>query len=63
MIDVYVNGTVGQDMPRDIWEDMLEDPPKDLTEVCTEVSSVPLELGKVSSTNKYIPNTEYKDNV
>ncbi|PIK54335.1 putative bifunctional purine biosynthesis protein PURH [Apostichopus japonicus] len=32
VIDVYVNGTVGQDMPRDIWEDMLEDPPKDLTE-------------------------------
>ncbi|KAJ8036401.1 Bifunctional purine biosynthesis protein PURH [Holothuria leucospilota] len=32
VIDVYVNGTVGQDMPQDIWEGMLEDPPEQLSQ-------------------------------
>lgn len=32
VIDVYVNGTVGEDMPRDIWEGMLESPPTELTQ-------------------------------
>lgn len=31
IIDVYVNGTVGQDMKRTTWESMFDDPPADLT--------------------------------
>ncbi|CAB4022901.1 Bifunctional purine biosynthesis PURH [Paramuricea clavata] len=31
IIDVYVNGTVGQDMKRSTWESMFDDPPSDLT--------------------------------
>nr|XP_054749727.1 bifunctional purine biosynthesis protein ATIC-like [Lytechinus pictus] len=33
VIDVYVNGTVGEDMSRETWEGMLENPPPMLTEV------------------------------
>ncbi|XP_064643839.1 bifunctional purine biosynthesis protein ATIC-like [Lineus longissimus] len=32
VIDVYVNGTVGQDMETSAWESMLEKPPQQLTE-------------------------------
>ncbi|XP_071497753.1 bifunctional purine biosynthesis protein ATIC-like [Diadema antillarum] len=32
VIDVYVNGTVGEDMNRETWEGMLENPPAMLTE-------------------------------
>ncbi|XP_063953685.1 bifunctional purine biosynthesis protein ATIC-like [Lytechinus pictus] len=32
VIDVYVNGTVGEDMSRETWEGMLENPPPMLTE-------------------------------
>ncbi|XP_035697623.1 bifunctional purine biosynthesis protein ATIC-like [Branchiostoma floridae] len=32
VIDVYVNGTVGQDMETSAWESMLEKPPEQLTE-------------------------------
>ncbi|XP_030828511.1 bifunctional purine biosynthesis protein PURH [Strongylocentrotus purpuratus] len=32
VIDVYVNGTVGEDMSRETWEGMLENPPAILTE-------------------------------
>ncbi|XP_072032580.1 bifunctional purine biosynthesis protein ATIC-like isoform X2 [Amphiura filiformis] len=31
VIDVYVNGTVGQDMSTTAWESMLEEPPEQLT--------------------------------
>ncbi|XP_074652048.1 bifunctional purine biosynthesis protein ATIC-like [Tubulanus polymorphus] len=31
IIDVYVNGTVGQDMELSKWQEMLEDPPQQLT--------------------------------
>ena len=36
VIDVYVNGTVGQDMETTAWESMLEKPPAALSQVGIE---------------------------
>ncbi|XP_046846351.1 bifunctional purine biosynthesis protein ATIC-like [Xenia sp. Carnegie-2017] len=59
VIDVFVNGTVGQDMSRSTWESMLEDPPSDLTK--EERSSWLKELKEVSlSSDAFFP---FRDNI
>ncbi|XP_072174154.1 bifunctional purine biosynthesis protein ATIC-like [Diadema setosum] len=59
VIDVYVNGTVGEDMNRDTWEDMLENPPAMLTE--TERKEWLAQLSNVAlSSDAFFP---FRDNI
>ncbi|XP_041458155.1 bifunctional purine biosynthesis protein ATIC-like [Lytechinus variegatus] len=59
VIDVYVNGTVGEDMSRDTWEGMLENPPAMLTE--DERKSWISQLNEVAlSSDAFFP---FRDNI
>ncbi|CAH1772657.1 unnamed protein product [Owenia fusiformis] len=59
VIDVYVNGTVGQDMDTATWESMLENPPSKLTE--TERSEWLSQLkGVALSSDAFFP---FRDNI
>ncbi|KAI0220030.1 Bifunctional purine biosynthesis protein PURH [Lamellibrachia satsuma] len=59
VIDIYVSGTHGQDMPVDVWEKVLENPPAPLTQ--SERSSWLAKLQRVAlSSDAFFP---FRDNI
>jgi len=59
VIDVYVNGTVGQDMETSAWESMLEKPPQQLTQAERNLWISQLK-GVALSSDAFFP---FRDNV